>query len=64
MYLLAQEFIDTQNFPDFKKVSDLDNLGSDSGVQAFETLAKSRKSKETKVDEAILERITRNCLRL
>ena len=64
MYLLAQEFIDTQNFPDFKKVSDLDNLGSDSGVQAFETLAKSRKSKETKIDEAILERITRNCFEI
>ncbi len=64
MYLLAQEFIDTQNFPNFKKVSDLDNLGSDSGVQAFETLAKSKKSKETSIDEEILERITRNCFEI
>ena len=64
MYQLAQEFIATKNFPNYKKVSDLDALGSDSGKQAFETLAKSRKTKETKIHDDILERITRTCFEI
>ena len=43
MFKLANQFKDS-GYDKFNKLSDLDQLGSDSGLQVFTTLAKLRKS--------------------
>ena len=55
MLKLANEFVDTGRYPKYSKLSDLDNLGSDSGLQVFVTLASTMKTNK-KVDIAIKDK--------
>ena len=49
MLKLANQFKDS-GYDKYNKLSDLDQLGSDSGLQVFTTLAKLRKSNKNLVD--------------
>ena len=50
MFKLANQFKDS-GYDKFNKLSDLDQLGSDSGLQVFTTLAKLRKSNKNLVQD-------------
>lgn len=55
MLKLANQLVDSGRYPKFSKLSDLDKLGSDSGLQVFITLASTMRSKKN-VDIAIKEK--------
>jgi hypothetical protein len=55
MLKLANEFVNSGRYAKYSKLSDLDNLGSDAGLQVFFTLATTMRSNKN-VDIAIKEK--------
>jgi hypothetical protein len=55
MLKLANEFVNLGRYPKYSKLSDLDSLGSDAGLQVFFTLASTMRS-NNKVDYDIKEK--------